>query len=112
MATLQQEIVSGIEFQENDLANPVFTWQTVDYACVPSVNEFKRTLESGGFVIDKMLTMVVRLLDDSGNDIFTTLPTPQQIVTYRNESFRIESTHTHPTGAYLRIIAMGVTKGI
>ena len=109
--TLQEEMVSGIMFQETDLGTPTFTLNGTEYNCVPSVNEFKRELESGGFVIDKMLTMVVRLLDEDGNDVFTTLPTPQQIVTYRNEQFRIESIHTHPTGAYLRIIAMGITKG-
>jgi hypothetical protein len=110
--TLQQDMVNGIIFQESDLGNPVFTLDGNDYGCVPSVNEFKRTLESGGFVIDKMLTMVVRLLDSSYNDVFTTLPTPQKIVTYRSEQFRIESIKTHPTGAYMRIIAMGIARGI
>ena len=105
-------MVSGIEFQETDLGVPTFNLMGTDYNCVPSVNQFKRELESGGFVIDKMLTMVVRLLDDTGNDVFTTLPTPQQVVVYRGEQFRIESIHTHPTGAYMRIIAMGITRGI
>lgn len=112
MGTLKQEIITGIQFQENDLENPVFTWQGNDYACVPSVNEFKRTLDTGGFVIDKLLTMVVRLLDENGNAIFDTLPTAQQIITYNNQQFRIENTKTHPTGAYLRIMAMGVTRGL
>lgn len=112
--TLQQDMVSGIIFEENDLNNPVFSLGGVDYACVPSVNEVTRYLEAGGFVIDKILSMVVRMIDSDGNDIFTTqtLPQAQQVVTYNGERFRIITTKKHPTGAYIRLMAQGITRGV
>lgn len=111
--TLAQEIVDGLTEMETDLGSgAVFTFLGQDYACVPSVNEFKRVLDTGGFVIDKLLTLSVQLQDANGNDVFPTLPVAQQIVTYNGENFRIENTKKHPTGAYVRIIAIGVTRGI
>jgi hypothetical protein len=106
------EILEGITFEEGDLNNPTFTFGSETYSCVPSVNEFKRTLDTGGFVIDKMLTLTVRIIDKDSNALYTTVPTPQQIIAYNGENFRIESKHTHPTGAYVRFICMGVTRGV
>lgn len=112
MATLQQEIITGIQFEENDLGNPIFTLNSVEFLCVPSVNEISRTLEAGGFVVDKMLTAVVRLLDENGNSLYDSLPKAQQVITYNGDKFRVISTKTHPTQAYLRLTAMGITRGV
>jgi hypothetical protein len=112
MGTLVQEITSGLEFEENDLGNPILTIGSTDYACIPSVNEMARDLETGGFVIDKMLTAIVRLQDDSGNSLYDSLPQAQQVLTYNGDKFRIINVKTHPTQTYLRITAMGITRGV
>lgn len=112
MTELTQDLIDGLAVAEADMGNPVFTFAGTDYGCVPSVNEFRRTLDMGGFATDKMLTLCARLLDSSGNDIFTTLPVAQNLVTYNGENFRVESTKKHPTGAYLRIVAINTTKGV
>lgn len=112
MGTLVQEITSGLEFEETDLGNPVFTFANTEYACIPSVNEMARDLDTGGFTIDKMLTAIVRLLDDSGNTLYDRLPTAQEVITYHGERFRIINIKTHPTQAYIRITAMGINRGM
>lgn len=111
---LVDEIISGVEFEENDLANPVYTWEGADYPCVPSIAEFQRTLDTGGFTTDRVLTMTARLLDESQNGLYPSdvLPEPQQIITYSGDQYRIISTKKHPTGAYLRVIAHGINRGI
>ena len=109
---LKDFITKGIEFGITSLSEPVFTFNGTDYDCVPSVNTFRRELASGGFATEKMLAMTVPLVDDNDNDIFTVLPVAQQIITYSGEQFRIQATHKHPTGAYLRILATSTTRGL
>lgn len=109
--TLKSEIISGLMFEEADLENPVFTLGSTDYLCIPSVNEMARDLETGGFNIDKMLTAIVRLMDTSGNALYDHIPQAQEVLTYNGEKFRIINTKTHPTQTYLRITAMGITRG-
>lgn len=107
-------MVADIMVVENDLSNPVFYWGAQEYPCVPSVNEETRELDEGGFVMDKVLSMVVRLEDTDGNLVFDNnlVPTPQEKVTYNGEAFRIITTKRHPTGAYMRIMAISTVKGI
>ena len=110
--SLKDFITKGLEFGITDLENPVFTFNGTDYACVPSVNTFKRELASGGFATETLLSMTVPLVDDSDNSLFTVLPTAQQIVTYNGVQYRIQSVNKHPTGAYLRLIATSITRGL
>ena len=107
-----KDILVGLTTGQDLLGNPVFNFDGNDYGCIPSVNEFKRELDSGGFATEKMLTMTVPIIDENQNAIFITLPTAQEVISYNGEQFRIESTHTHPTGVYMRIIAMSTTHGI
>jgi hypothetical protein len=111
--TLQEEMVYGLTEMEADLGDGAFfTFNKVDYPAVCSVNEFKRVLDTGGFTVDKLLTISVQLQDIKGNDVFDVLPVAQQIITYNGENFRIENTKKHPTNAVLRIMAVGTTRGI
>ncbi len=112
MNALQEFVNGGLVQTVERLGTPVFTWKSADYSCVPSVNDFNRQLETGGFSTGRMLTMTVPLLDDNGGDIFATLPQPQDLVTYNDEQYRIETTKKHPTGVYMRIVAMSTTRGI
>lgn len=110
---LINEIVSGLQFGEDDLSNPVYTWKGSDYPCIPSIAEFTRTLDTGGFTTDRILTLTARLLDESENSLYTgDLPSPQELITYNGDGFRIISTKKHPTGSYLRITAQGINRGI
>jgi len=104
---------SNLEIEKH-MGNPTFTWNGNTYTCIPSVAEFKRDLETGGFSIVKLLTATVRRLNCSGLAVFTALPTAQQKITYSIDGlqYRIESIHTDPSGSYFRMIAEGTSKGI
>ena len=112
--SLRDEILSGLFEAENDLENPVITWNGNDYACVPSVSQFTRELETGGFIIDKLLTITIPLIDVSGNETFTNgvLPEVQQKIFYQGERYRLITKKLNPTGAFARYTAMCDTRGI
>ncbi len=111
--TLAEEIVVGLEEMETDLGEgAVFTFNGTEYQGVPSVNEYKRDLDAGGFVIEKMLTISTQLKDEDGDNIFDVIPVAQQFIQYNGENFRILNTKKHATGAVLRITAVGTTRGI
>lgn len=113
MIASQEFIVNGLLTNEDAIGNPVFKWQANDYTFVPSLNTFNRELETGGFNVETLLTLKVRLLDGSGNDVFTSgLPSPQQTLTYKGVMYRIINVHSDPTLSYIRIIATGTTRGI
>lgn len=114
MATLRDEIVKDLIVIETDLGSPTFTWKSTNYIFTPSVAEFRRELETGGYSVEKMLTSTVRKLTSASVAIFTTYPTPQDLIIYNidNEQYRIESIKHDPTGAYFRLIATSNTKGI
>ena len=111
---LFNEIISGQMEIIDDLNTPSIIWNGNSYACIASVSEFRRDLDDGGFVMNKMLTMSIPLEDGNGNLTFSggILPSPQEKITYQGNTFRIESKHITPTGAYVRYIAAGVTRGI
>ena len=96
------------------MGDPYITWNSNTYICVTSVAQFSRELETGGFALVKMLTATIRLFNCDGTSRFTTLPTPQQKITYSVDGlqYRIESVHTDPTKSYIRIVAEGIAKGI
>ena len=102
---------------ESDLGNPMFTWQGNNYNFIPSISEFKRELDTGGFQIVKLLTATVRKfnLDEDCNfqPIFPNgYPTAQQIITYSLDgtSYRVETIKHDPTNSYFRLIAHSTTK--
>lgn len=99
---------------QSDLGNPQFIWNGISYPCIPSVNQFERELETGGFIVDKLLTMTVPLTDGNGNQTFpnNTAPDTQQLIQYLGEPYRIKSTKYHPTLAYIRLVAVCTTRGI
>ena len=101
---------------EWQLGHPFFTWNDNSYWFVPSVAEFKRDLDTGGFVIVKMMTSTVRRFNRDGTNVFDSiaLPTAQQKITYNvdNLEYRIESIRTDPSLSYFRMIAVGTARGI
>jgi hypothetical protein len=114
MESLSQYITNGIIANEAALGNPSFVWNGASYPCVPSVSEFKRELDAGGFVNDKLLTMTIQLQDQWNNYIFPNniAPDTQQHLTYQGDDYRIMSRHFHPTMAYVRITAVCPTRGL
>src|ERR1035437_3208299 len=89
--SLKHEIIDGIMEMEEDLEHPTFSWNSGTYNCVPSISEFQRTLESGGFTIDKLLTMTVLLIYKHNNLTFPgdVRPDTQQTIMYQGEKYRI-----------------------
>lgn len=119
--SLRTEIITDLYEIESDLGNPTFTWKGDIYNFIPSISEFNRQLESGGFQIVKMLTATVRKFnigDDNDEDDISPIfpngtPTAQQIITYSLDAtnYRIESVKHDSTNSYMRIIAHSTTKG-
>jgi hypothetical protein len=119
MATLKQEIIKDLITIENDLGTPTFVWNSNSYHLIPSISDFTRELDTGGFRYDKMLTATVRKWNVDGTATFSgsVYPKPQQKITYADgndggTSYRIESTKHSPEGAYFRIIAISTTNGL
>jgi hypothetical protein len=112
---MQQDMVKDLLEMESDLGSPTFFWGATEYPCSPSISEVTRDLgDAGGFTIDKILSMTVRLQDADGNSVFDNdlLPQAQQIITYNTEPFRIVTMKVHPTKSSIRIMAVGVTRGL
>lgn len=118
MATLRTEITSDLLKIEADLGNPSFTWNSSSYGFIPSVSDFTRELDTGGFKYEKLLTATIRKYTSTGATTFSgsAYPKPQQKITYDdgNEgvSYRIESIKHSPEGAYMRMTCVSITKGL
>ena len=115
MATLQNEIINDLLVIERDLGSPAFTWQNASYSFIPSVSDFTRELDTGGYKIIKLLTATIRKLNEDGTPVFTNgYPQPQQIINYVMDgtNYRIETVKQDPTGAYMRIVAHSTVKGL
>lgn len=104
---------------ENDLGNPTFIFNGNSYNFIPSISEFQRELDTGGYKIVKLLTASVRKFTYNTKTkvytpIFTTIPSAQNIITYSLDgtNYRIESIKHDPTNSYFRITAASTTKGI
>lgn len=112
--SLKTEIIKDMVVIENDIGTPSFTFGTSSYSFIPSITEFKRELDTGGYKLIKMMTASVRKLNINGTTIFSTYPTAQDVITYTMDGlrYRIESIKHDPTGAYFRLIAQSDTKGL
>jgi hypothetical protein len=115
---LRETKIKGLKFAEERCENPSFTWNGGVYNFKPSITDFNRSLETGGFTLVRLMTATVRLYDYVDGELvplFTNgLPQPQQKITYTLDgiTYRIESIKLDTTGAYFRIICHSITKGI
>ncbi len=112
MNALQEFVNGGLVQTVERLGTPVFTFKGVDYDCIPSITLFRRELETGGYSTVRLLNMSVRILDENDSDIFTVLPSPQELITHKEEQYRIISTKLDATGVYMRIMAESTNRGI
>ena len=121
--SLQHDILEDLKVIEEDLGTPTFTWGGGTYNLIPSITEFNRQLEKGGFQLVKLMTATVRLYDisedENFNEVLTSLfpngiPQPQEIIAYNvdNQNYRVESIKRDPTKAYFRLIAHSTTRGL
>lgn len=115
--SLRQEIVEDLKTIENDLGNPTFSFQGSNYNFIPSISEFKRNLETGGFQLIRLITATVRMYDycdETYTPLFNIMPTAQNIIQYSLDgtSYRIESIKLDPTNSYFRLIGHSTVKGL
>lgn len=117
--SLKTEIIADLVKIENDLGNPVFTWNGQTYPLIPSISDFQRALDTGGYKNDKMLTATIRKYNTDGSNVFSgsIYPTSQQKLIYIDgndggTAYRIEHIKHDPTGAYMRVIAVTSTAGL
>jgi len=114
----QQFVIEGLKDVETELNQPTFIWKNNIYNFIPSITEFNRQLETGGYQLVRLLTATVRLFDiedDGLTPLFPNgLPQPQNIITYSldNTNYRVESIKLDPTNSYFRMVAHSITKGI
>jgi hypothetical protein len=114
MTELQRTIVNDLLFIEKDMGCPTFTFNGQKYPFIPSISEFRRDLESGGFSVNKLLSSTVRILNKDGSKQFITLPTAQQKIVYNIDglTYRIETLKVDPTRSHFRLIAVCDARGI
>lgn len=93
---LRNQKLRDLVYIESAKNFPQITWNGGTYNVNASADEFTRTLEAGGYAIDRVLKATIRkyCIDDDGNTtpIFTNgYPQPQQVVTYSRNgvSYRI-----------------------
>lgn len=112
--SLKTEIVADLITIETDVGSPTFTWNSGSYVFIPSIAEFSRELEMGGFSTNSLITATVRKLTAAGANVFVTYPSPQQKIVYSvdGKTYRIESIRHDPTGAFFRLIAVCENRGI
>jgi|ERR1041385_503953 hypothetical protein len=120
MTPAQTFAANGIRHIISELGSPYFIWNGQLYSCIASVSQFNRDLVEGGFTVEQMLTLTVPLFDESGGRVFAgeTYPQAQEKVTFNGKVYRIENVKqdsifqdgSSPTR--LRIVAMGITRGI
>lgn len=118
MGTLRTEIIGDLIKIEQDLGTPTFTWNGNTYNLIPSISEFTRELDTGGYKYEKMLTATVRKYNTSLVTLFSgsVYPTAQQKIVYNDgntgTAFRIESIKHDPTNSYMRMICTSAVKGL
>ena len=116
--SLRSEIRTDLQVLENDLGNPSFLWQGNSYVFIPSITDFSRELETGGFKLVRLMTATVRTYtvdQDNFTPVFASgLPTAQQKITYNLDgtTYRIESVKLDPTNSYFRLTAHSTTFGL
>jgi len=118
MSLLRTTITSDLIQIESDLGNPTFTWNSGSYPFIPSVSDFTRELDTGGYKYEKMLTATIRKYNADGSSVFSgsIYPSPQQKIIYTDGNdgglaYRIETIKHSPEGAYMHLIAASSTKG-
>jgi hypothetical protein len=114
---LQIQKLKDLTFIEEQNNYPSFTWQGNTYKFNPSITEFKRQTDTGGYNLVRLMTATVRLYDLDQDDELIPLfpsgtPKPQNVFTYSldNTNYRIESIKPEKSGAYFRITAHSTTK--
>ena len=103
--SLKNEIVNDLIEIENDLENQYFTYNNVQYNCTASITEIEKELDTGGFRIVRVLSLIVRLYDNQMCDVFAIKPQSQEIITYKSNRYRIVRTKQSTVDAYMRIMA-------
>jgi hypothetical protein len=118
MNSLRTTKLEGLKFMESRLDNPTFTWNGGTYYFIPSITDFNRELEKGGFSLVRLMTATVRKFDiDSDGDILPLFnngyPQPQNKITYTLDgiTYKVESVKHDPNNTYFRMIAHSITKG-
>jgi hypothetical protein len=116
--SLRKDIVEDLQNIIDELGSPMFTWKGNSYNFIPSITEFNRQLETGGYQLVKLMTATVPAFtycDENFTPLFSMgLPSPQQVITYAldGNNYRIESTKMDPTNSYFRIVCHSTTKGL
>ena len=114
LSSIQSETINGLLYIESDLGNNTITWNGNSYIITPSVNQFERKLETGGFILQKALNCTVRKYNANGTSVFSgdILPSPQQKIVYNGTTFRIIQTISAPTNTHFRLICVEEFRGI
>ena len=126
MSTLHNVMIADMIQIESELGNPSFVWNGVTYNCIANLSQFNRELTAGGFTVEQMLTLTVPRYDIMGTEIFAgdVIPQAQQRITFNGKAFRIENVKQDSVfdygadgsatsnGARIRIVAVGITRGI
>jgi len=78
---------------------PTFIWDGTEYNCTRGANTKGNLWGAGGLTVDNNLTIFVRVLD-----LPTTLPQPEQFITFEGDKYRIDTVSKSPDGAMLTLV--------
>lgn len=108
MINLGTVINNSLKTMEQHLSSQKFTWEGVDYICIPGSANKVGTLEEGGIALDADLVITVR------KDLFekNIYPNVKDIITYRNISYVIQSIVTNATNTFLKLVCKDVDKDL
>lgn len=124
--TLHKAIIKDLYEIQKESGYPTFSWNAATYPCVASVAELKRENVSGGFIMQKLLTLTVQKYDLTNTPIFpnNVIPQSQQHLTYLGDDYRIELVkedgindydekgNVTALGSKLRITAVSAVRGV
>lgn len=113
MTDFQQNVTVDTISIERDLAFPTYSWATLTFPCVPSAPKYIRSNDDGGFSVDRVLFLSVRIFDECGNDLYNgQYPNSQDVITFKNTSYRIQAVDTSAMDALLLLTCVDTNKGI
>lgn len=108
----QKMMINDLLLAEKDLGNPSFAWEGQSYPCVSatSTKEFEARTDGGGLNVIKGLSLTARLFNKDGLEVFPSLPKSGNVITYRNEDYRINTVNQNVLGVSIQLQCVSDTK--
>lgn len=114
MNTNQNRMINDLIKVENSLGNPYILINNVSYPCVPSPDTYQWKLGNGGYDTINTLQLTIRMYNADGSYVFPSnvIPSPQSLLTYNGNVYRVNSVIQNVLRVAFEIHAVNSTSGI